>query len=307
MKNYEQWNLPHCTWSSVEEFENQWNRSAGVHSITMPEGYVLDILANEHVDTADARLSLLVFFGAAVARREAKSGPFFSGVGLSNGCKLPLVAISDPSVDNFDSVNLAWYTGGAKQNFQRNVELLLRALVRATNRELLMSGGSGGGFAALHFSSLLGDVASAFVWNPQTDIFEYNEVFVKSYLREVFGFAHSSLARPDWKAFCRGRINQHVISSVAVESTIQNPHRILYLQNHSDWHTEGHLLPLLSTVSKDSLAAQKGSHVLGARKLVVIEDFAHGHAPPPTALITMILKQMIDPTVDPADVNLQLT
>lgn len=304
MKNYSNWKLPHFTWGSINEFARGWAKTPGIHTIAMPEGYDLDILVNDYVAKSSPHNALLVFFGGAVTNRETMQGPFFSGVSVSNECELPLIAISDPSVDLREGLNLAWYTGGPKQNLQWNLEWLLRLVNKTTERELLLVGGSGGGFAALQYARALGDLASAFVWNPQTDIFEYGEIFVKIYLHEVFGIANINLDRLDWKDFYKGYIRQFIESSIVGSSTLSSPKRVLYLQNFSDWHNRGHLMPLLAETGNQHLSLDKGSHSVAPNAQVAIDDFESGHNPPSPELIKNIIRQMIDTRVHPSDVSL---
>lgn len=294
-KNYTQWNVLHYMWDSVEDFEKRWSRIAGVHTIQFDEASVpIDIYVNQHV-ADDGHAVQPVFFTGAVTTRANKKGPFFSGLGITHGKKLPLIAIADASLDEDPSLSLAWYTGGPNDNFIANLTRLLEAIQRVLLREMVFVGGSGGGFAALNIARHFDAPCSILVWNPQTDIYEYSERFVRSFLKSRFNFANSSLTREDWKDFCRIRTDAKISTNVLSAETVRTPRRIAYLQNASDWHREKHLGALWRTVS-DTPAAE-GMNAIDPDHVVFVKEFAEGHAPPSAKLIASLLSQLMDPSL----------
>lgn len=290
-KNYSQWKNLHYMWDNIKDFEERWNRLAGVHTIRFGNAQApIDIYVNEHVD-AEVHGVQPIFFTGAVSNRGDKKGPFFSGLGISNGLKLPMIAVADPSLDEDLSLSLAWYTGGPEDNFVSNLARLFEAIQRTLKRELLFVGGSGGGFAALNIGYHLDGDYSILVWNPQTDIYEYAERFVKIFLKSRFNFAHSSLTRPDWKNFCRIRTDSKIPTNVLSAETVKKPRRFVYLQNASDWHRAKHLIPLWNHVSNSVL--MEGVNKLDSNRIVFIDEFAEGHAPPSSKLIGSLMSQLM--------------
>lgn len=279
-------------WDSVQDFENRWNRLAGVHTIMFGKDEApVDIYVNEHVDSDTHRVQP-VFFTGAVSQRDNKKGPFFSGLGITNGQKLPLIAIADPSLDDDVTLSLGWYAGGPADNFVANLVRLFDAIQRSLMRELLLIGGSGGGFAALNVGRHLDGLYSVLVWNPQTDIYEYSERFVKLFLKSRFNFSHESLSRPDWKDFCRIRTDSKISTNVLMPETIKNSRRFVYLQNSGDWHRAKHLAPLWNLLSE--VEAQGGLNIIDPNHVVFIKDFADGHAPPSAKLIASLIGQLMN-------------
>ncbi|MGP9817829.1 hypothetical protein ACT3UA_16235 [Glutamicibacter sp. 363] len=300
-KNYSQWNCHHYTWDDLNHFEKGWNQQEGIHSIAFgPTQPALDIYVNDSVSSTGSAVQP-IFFNAAISKRSTKSGPFFSGIGLCKRGGLPLISISDPSVDNNNEINLAWYTGGSSDNLTQNLAALFEILSRLLGRELLFVGGSGGGFAALAASASFDGDSSVLVWNPQTDIYEYDETIVKKYLRSIFNFSHASLLRSDWKSFCRSRTDLHCTTSLITKGSSSDSKRFVYLQNTEDWHLSKHLTPLWSKLSKSPL--REGKNYIGKNILIYVEQFAEGHAPPSEVLIKKTISQLMDPSKRVDDIS----
>lgn len=299
--NYAQWKVLHYMWDSVEHFKNHWNGLAGVHTIAFAETEPsIDIYVNEFVSEKHHRTQT-IFFNGAVSNRAGKRGPFFSGLGICFNNKIPLISVADPSLDDDLELGLGWYLGGPSDNFENNLNLLLATIQDSLERELIFVGGSGGGFAALNFARNLAGKSSVLAWNPQTDIYQYSERFVKSFLKSRFGFSHATMARDDWREFCKIRTNGRITTDIIEESTLSSPRRLVYLQNKSDWHKESHLKPLWNISQNDSLV--DGRNVIDLNHLIVVDEFAEGHAPPPPKLIALILRQLTDPTINAIEIN----
>lgn len=291
--NYAQWKLLHYMWDSVQDFKARWNGFAGVHTIAFADNQPsIDIYVNEFV-AEQKHSTQTVFFTGAVSNRNGKKGPFFSGLGICFNSKLPLIAIADPTLDNDMEIGLGWYLGGPNDSYENNLHNLLVAVQEVLSRELIFVGGSGGGFAALNFARRFSGDCSVLVWNPQTDIYEYSERFVKAFLKSRFGFAHASLAKQDWKEFCKIRTDGRISTDVLEARTLTNPRRLIYLQNKSDWHRQSHLAPLWKLHMEDPIV--DGTNRIDENHLIIVDEFAEGHAPPSSKLIASILRQLMDP------------
>lgn len=291
-KNYSQWKVLHYSWDNLDDFKARWNRLPGIHTINFDEGQSpIDIYVNENVKY-EGFTAQPVFFTGAVSKRENKKGPFFSGLGITHNKKIPLIAIADPCLDSDTSLSLAWYVGGPNDAFTKNLTVLLTVLQENLDRELIFVGGSGGGYAALNTASQFDGNASVLVWNPQTDIYEYAERFVKEFLRSQFNFSFAALGAPNWKEYCKIRTDSKINTNVLTAETILKPRRLVYLQNSGDWHREKHLKPLWEKVSSEPII--EGQNSLDEDRIAFVQKFAEGHAPPSSTLIADLLYQLMD-------------
>lgn len=291
-------------WDSVEDFKQRWERLPGVHTIAFDDGQpAIDIYVNENVKY-EGFTTQPIFFTGAVSARGEKKGPFFSGLGLSHSNKLPLIAIADPSLDEDSTLSLGWYTGGPNDNFEANLLLLLTVLYESLGRELLFVGGSGGGYAALNFASRSEVPSTVLVWNPQTDIYEYSERFVKEFLRSRFNFSFAALGAKDWKTYCKIRTDIKIRTNVLIPETLNKPRRIVYLQNEGDWHRSKHLQPLWERVS--SILLEVGQNKIDENRVIFIQKFAEGHAPPSSKLIGSLLAQLMNSEQKVENLNFEI-
>ena len=139
---------------------NDYNKASSIlekegnHSFNN-DGFPVDIytsgLKNLH------QKKILVIFSGAISKRENKSAPFFSGKNIAKTLDLPLIAISDPTLALSKSLSLSWYAGNEYfKNISVVINNLLKNIQNKYDTELLLVGGSGGGFAVLNQLSLFG-------------------------------------------------------------------------------------------------------------------------------------------------------
>lgn len=133
--------------------------------------------------------------------------------------------------------------------------------------------------------------STVLAWNPQTDIYEYGEKFVKAFLQSKFNFSYSELAAVDWKERCKVVTDSKIKTDILHPNTLTNPRRVVYLQNSTDWHRARHLQPLWAQVSSTALC--EGINALDSDHVVFISQFADGHNPPSTRLIGSLLSQLM--------------
>lgn len=270
-RNYARWSDAHAHWGSPAHFAVSGAWEDGVHTIALGDGPGLDILFSGQPQAAGPVIP--VFFNGAVTGRDTKAGPFFSGSGLAAKAGLPFIAVSDPSLDLDTSLGLAWYAGNRFSNVQDQITETLAAIGQRSGRELLLIGGSGGGFASLYYGGRLDTVASALVWNPQTEIHKYNQVFVDNYMDQAWGDTECTATTS-------------VIGSL--------PKRLLYMQNANDWHVPNHTQPYLE--SGGFTHRGRGVFEAGANRVVCLASYGDGHAALPEPELLTALKLMIDPT-----------
>jgi hypothetical protein len=280
-------------WPSIEEFR-PLEAGDGVQRIGM-EGTpaTLDIqFLNWSREVLDKQRVVPVFFSAAVGGRNARPAPFFSGAGLAAADGYAAIALSDPALALDPDISLGWYAGGAGMPTQERITSLLSRIATELDKELLLVGGSGGGFAAYCFGARLGDRASVLVWNPQTDILRYYRPAVSSYLHACFDRDFEGEGRS------RELLDSHGICS-RLESACGNgqaPRRVVYLQNVSDrFHVERHAVPFLSAL-RVRAAGKKG--FLSSRDGSVAALFgawSEGHEAPPKVMVRSIVRRMLNP------------
>lgn len=292
MKNYDQWKFTRYQWESVDQFEKAEEVLDGVHSVSLDSGTVIDIYVRNS-PFEPSQKSLLTFFAGAVSARESKKGPFFSGLGIAGKLGIPVIAFADPGVDNHEDVNLAWYTGGPGQNVQAGIVRMLESISRRAGRELLLVGGSGGGFAVLEFSRSLGKKCSVFVWNAQTDITKYSERIVKKYFNKIFNYSHGSLSDQAWQTNTKSRAETHVNTDIVKAGVASSPARLLYLQNATDWHAQVHFEPFAKINGFEDRG--QGLYAIDDDHVALVAHAASGHLPPPAAMLTEIISLLGNP------------
>ncbi len=271
--NYEQWHATQIRWESPAQFAAGGPWADGIHTVGLGDGPALDVLIVGQPQT-EGRV-IPVFFNGAVTARETKTGPFFSGSGLAARAGFGFVAISDPTLGLDQSLGLAWYAGNRHSTVQDQISEVLAGIAASSKRELLLIGGSGGGFSALYYGGRLNEVASAVVWNPQTEIRKYLPAFVDNYMRHAWGGDEGCTAETS------------VIGSL--------PKRLVYMQNANDWHVSGHTQPYLAAGSFTHRG--RGVFESGPGRVVCFASYGEGHAAIPEPLLTTLLHQMLDPAV----------
>lgn len=221
------------------------------------------------------------FFTGATTVREGKRGPFFSGLRIQINPSAPMIAVADPLLACDPDLPIGWYTGLPHTNTQKVITRILAHISSVAHKPLLLIGGSGGGFAAIFYSSMLGDTtrtgsrtaakSSAFVWNPQISITRYS--YVHPYLEVMF----------PQSAKARGEEAQKLLGEAGITHDLTNippPTQLLYIQNKSDSaHINGHTKPYIK--AHGFAETQDGQFQRSESQSISIVDYAEGHAPLP--------------------------
>lgn len=191
---------------------------------------------------------LVVSFHGALDR-ERYTLPRFERMASIRKLGYSSLYIADPSLHLSSELQLAWYTGWPELGL---LDLIAEQCVRAANdfgaRTLILSGSSGGGYAALQIGARIdGSISLAF--NPQTHIHGYlydgqpgSHGVERAYIEHVYpdaapegiwriDFDHdwSEAAGPDY-------------SAIRAYGTPRG-NRILYANNVNDWHVAQHYEP----------------------------------------------------------------
>ena len=288
-------------WASLADLASATTWDPGVHVVMLPTGGHVDLLFSGQVQTLPADRALPVVFSGAVGTRQGTRAPFFSGTGLGRVLGTPLVAISDPLLASHDALKLGWYAGAAHEHLQRHLGEVLRVLSRRVDRELLLVGGSGGGFAALHQAMRLDVPVSALVWNPQTEVLDYDPSAVTEYLVAALGGTRAqaeSMTRAERATALRSAGIEHRV--LPQEGRSASLRRLLYLQNASDWHVVKHLAPFLEEGGFTHVGGGRWSGREGV--LALVSALATGHNAPPRQVLEQSMAAMLDTSVSVARV-----
>lgn len=288
--NYDRFGKKVRIWPDLVSFLATPTWADGVHAAKLANGLTIELRLVNNPFGAGATGSLPIFFSGAVGTREGSSPPYFSGMTFANTLKTPAILISDPTLNIGPDLILGWYTGTAEQPARAGIAAILDEISARAGRDLLLIGGSGGGFAALDLIRHLGDKASAFVWNPQTDFLDYNQKFVAQHLRVALGPEFDDTDGPEvWKLEAAAQLRGHGIEHRLDGSTAA---RVFYLQNDTDWHLDAHALPF---AERNGYADRgDGTHFNDAGHLIVVSNFGEGHAVPSQPLLHRALRLMFD-------------
>lgn len=236
----------------MHSFATSSQLTGGRHSIKLgSSSLVLEFEKNASSDV------LLVSFAAAASDRSRITLPYFSGIPMLGPYQINKLFLSDPAFQLSQTINLGWYAGIPGEFACQELLTLISSVLKASqSQKLYFIGGSGGGFAALLYASFFPE-ALAFVWNPQTDIFNYDPGHLQNYLQlcakhDPEGLYDLENAR---ETLHRHGIHSSVIERYANQGTTT---RVIYLQEESDWHVEKHLHPFLEALD---LALDRRGHV----------------------------------------------
>lgn len=182
---------------------------------------------------------LVVIFSAAATRAPGRMPPFFHGLKISEVLNANVLLIEDIAHQFGEDVNIGWHVGTRDINTQQIVPKIIEHVATQLDAtDIVLSGGSAGGFAALYYGSVI--PSTVMVVNPQTDILRYYIRHVQAYLSSCFGWSEG-----ENMADCfTGRI-----ASLPSYLASRPPMRAVYLQNDDDTHhLERHAYPLLKAL-----------------------------------------------------------
>ncbi|RZT94251.1 hypothetical protein EV681_2669 [Advenella incenata] len=254
---------------------------------------------------------LIVFFNAAFTGAQKQNGtnqnptadssasnsirkglrlPSFSGYNLLEQVDASYVCINDPSLYLSDKLNLAWYLGANDIHAQTVIVQVLKKIIdQLKPSRLIFVGGSGGGYAAMYYSSFFSE-SLALPWNPQTDIFKFIPDSVTTYLRHAWNFDGSI---EEGKDYLQGIIETDLFSRYTKENPSSSNY-LIYLQNASDHHhIDAHLKPFLSNlgISQPTELTRVGGDFSPRRHLKIMNT-GSGHAAPSFASLVETLNNL---------------
>lgn len=275
----------------------------GIHRIVLANGRTLDVCSQNMslLQTSGNERVLLVGLNGAVAERNGKKAPFFSGLGIANSLRLPAIAISDPTLALDPDLPLAWYAGNEEvPDLPNHIACLLDGLAEVYQSRLIVFGGSGGGYAGLLLATLLECRATVLVWNPQTAIADYVPEFVEKYIDVAF----PSLSRnaPERNAETMADRSRHLREFLDMTTVVHDVRdlklppqiEILYLQNRSDWHVTCHAAPYLAGKFWERIGRAAFMEQESKQIGLFFGHWGEGHVAPPRDYLEMVLRKLAE-------------
>lgn len=289
--SFSKWGRPVHRWSSPEDFLTMPHHASDLHSIALPGG-VVDLGFNGEPLGPSRPKRIPVFFLGLTKDRNGALGPYFSGLNISAEIGTPSIMVADPTISDHGDLTLAWYAGCSEFNATQALHMLLKGIADRYDVELLLIGGSGGGFAALSAAQAIGPSAQVFCWNPQTDILRYVPQTISDYLRS----AHPESLIKDLdpadaqeREQIRGYFEERAIQTTV--GSAQDDSKVLLLQNGSDWHVTAHCLPY---VVRRGLEPMPGLPAFGSGlRTVAVGSWGKGHISPPRDLTVLTARVML--------------
>lgn len=299
--DYEKFQPNVAVWNGTDAFLQAPCWGEGAHIVMLPSGVHLDLLIGGDLREIPVERCLPVVFSGAVSKRNGNRGPFYSDLGLATSVDSPFVAISDATLNTNLYLKLGWYAGRAKDSVQAETLRLLAGIATRFERELLLVGGSGGGFASLYYAARLDSPVSAMVWNPQTDFLNYLPSVVTDYLVTALGLSDDEVSRMSdaerSQALAAGGVEHNVVPRSTYGTGCR---RVLYLQNADDGHVVQHAAPYLSQAEFTHVGGGRWVDDRGA--LVLISSFSEGHNPPPRDAMVQAMRSLLDTATSPSSV-----
>jgi pimeloyl-ACP methyl ester carboxylesterase len=267
-------------WTSHDQFDA--GKGGRLHHVIAPqtarEQYPLRCL----IQRGNSDTLLVISHGALP--RTKYTLPRFEWLASLKGRSENLMFLSDTALESFAELELAWFTGDAKDDLtSRYADLVAKAAAQIGADKVLFLGGSGGGFASLALASQTPG-SRALVFNPQTSIRKYWNKSVRQYANHLFP-EFESLTEIDTLGSRANMVRRY--ASIPVLNS-----QIIYVQNDDDsHHMEHHLKPFAATFGMEPV---NGVSKDGALRLIV-DQFATGH--------NMPYRTVLNPFVDLALAN----
>lgn len=183
--------------------------------------------------------NLLVSFHGAVDRK-TRVIPCFSPIMPNLGGDVAQLSVSDPLMLLPGDYGMTWYSGSESFPAQTIFEDLFNKLIEIGGFErIVFCGSSGGGFAALYYSSLVaGSIAIAGV--PQASMQRYYPGHIKRYVEACW----PSLTDQE-------ELSSQICTDLCRWYSVARPNTVIYLQSPGDhFHTRTQFAPFISEISR---------------------------------------------------------
>ncbi|MGJ3404931.1 heparinase II/III domain-containing protein [Glutamicibacter sp. Je.9.36] len=167
---------------------------------------------------------------------------------------------ADPTLDLDPALTLGWYLGAAEQDLHLEIARFVQERMKFLgSSKVILSGSSGGGFAALQVSALL-NASTVLAFNPQTAVTSYHQRLAHKALNVVF--PDNSYLHPENEM--RVKVSERFLNT---EPNVQ----IIFIQNDGDTHHSiQHRIPFLNAIEG----------VKGVDSRTITESWGAGHRSP---------------------------
>lgn len=211
--------------------------------------------------------SLFVLFSGDAIRKKY-TPPVFQRWSWSKHFPGHCIYFSDPILHLNENIGLGWYSGTKEQDALGTIVMIVREVadyLGIAPENIVSYGSSGGGFAALRFTHLLGQGATICI-NPQITTFKYIPRHFRRYLRVCYP---GMTAEDVIEAF------SEKLSLISLGDRMRNQ-KIIYVQNLLDnHHVEEHFKPFCACIGDENPLDESSS--LPYFKKILFED-PKGHA-----------------------------
>lgn len=244
--------------------------------------------------------AILVSFSGATGRKRRTLGPVFGGREAGRSLGVPVISVSDSTLTLDKDLLHAWYAGNYRTpQLAQRTAVLLDGLSERFGIPLLVTGGSGGGFAALSQGTLLERSAAIVVANPQTSLSHYYAGLICRYLEVAFPTYRRelgevrSLGRKEQIVRLNGIMSRAGLWHDLISARIKPVHRVLYLQNRGDVHLQMHAFPWMGGYRWRRFSEGSWISVDEGEKGVFVGDWGEGHAALPREHWYEVLRQVV--------------
>lgn len=275
------WNDAVTEYADLDQFCNYKCLRDGLHTI-----YGFRFPLDVHLQIRPGQPLVIWFHGATPPHRRIQL-PFFQGLGISESLPSSIMSISDPTLYASRALRIAWFAGSRDFPLQTILlKVIAEMLLRCSPSRTILAGGSSGGFAALYYSRFLSD-SLTLVWNPQTNILAYDPGLVARYGRTAFGFRGIDETRRRLSKYI------HCDLTTTQRYTLHDP-PVIYMQNRTDHHTNGHLKPFLrgQNIALDFDDLQTSCRISEGLWLY-FDDWGHGHIAPNRGALTSVISELL--------------
>ncbi|WP_144984510.1 hypothetical protein [Halomonas sp. C22] len=231
----------------------------------------------------------LAGFHGAIRNRAKTTPPYFHFRGVAKQIDIPLVSFSDPSLEKNEAINLAWFIGDeVESKLTSAIASFLDYVVSSKNSKVILSGGSGGGFAALNIHSMMRnqDKAYSFVWNPQIKAYDYNSAFSKKYINACYESAfkaspYANIKNGDYHYF-KKCLDSEVNFTDGQKS-------IIFINGYDQNHLRKQIRGILD---ESSVLEFSDSSYKYRDRYIYVGEWGYGHVPPPKNVIIKVIKKI---------------
>lgn len=254
---------------------------AAIYESELPRGTKLECLA-----VLGQPGPLVVSFHGALLRKKYQL-PRFERLNSLTHLGVNALFFSDPALYLSRRLELAWYTGWAGLELHEIIAEWINKVRQGIGAPTtLLTGSSGGGFAALQTAPFVPD-SIAVVFNPQTQLDKYlvgGRVDGTKAQRDYLRFLYPELLEPNSEV---PENWGHLVgpkASVLERYKVGPKQKVYYWSNPDDFHHESHFQPLLKFSEEHPNAIDLHSKIYKSRP---------GHRPPPPAIFTEAIQMAL--------------